>query len=139
MGLAVTMRRDKAKAVWLIFGVLLSGVAARAQSQEPPVAASVESGPPCEPALAKSDCGTPAEPQPPGSIRGMVVDQTGAFVVGAHIRLTRENPAHSQEVVSGEDGIFSFANVAPGPFEVSITSAAFATQTLTGTVRSGGA
>jgi len=137
MGLAVTMRRYKAKAVWLIFGVLLSGVAARAQSQEPPVAASVESGPPCEPALPKSDCGTPAEPQPPGSIRGMVVDQTGAFVVGAHIRLTRENPAYSQEVVSDEDGIFSFANVAPGRFEVSITSAAFATQTLTGTVRSG--
>jgi carboxypeptidase family protein len=137
MGLAVTMRRYKVKAAWLIFGVLLSGVVARAQSQEPPVAASVESGPPCEPALAKSDCGTSAEPQPSGSIRGMVVDQTGAFVVGAHIRLTRENPAYSQEVVSDGDGIFSFANVPPGPFEVSITSAAFATQTLTGTVRSG--
>ncbi len=131
------MRGIKAKAVWLSFGALLCGFPPLAQSQEPPVAASAESAPPCVPAAGKSDCGPVAEPQPSGSINGIVVDQTGAVVVGAHVRLTREDPTFSQEVMSGEDGGFSFARLAPGPFRVTFTSPAFATQTFAGVLRSG--
>jgi len=40
-------------------------------------------------------------------------------------------------VLSGDDGRFSFANVAPGPFQLTITSAGFATQASSGILRSG--
>jgi len=43
----------------------------------------------------------------------------------------------SQEVVSGGDGQFSFAHVAPGPFQLTVTAAGFATQTASGILASG--
>jgi hypothetical protein len=42
-----------------------------------------------------------------------------------------------QETLSTDDGQFSFANVAPGSFRLTITSAGFATQTFAGNLRSG--
>jgi hypothetical protein len=79
--------------------------------------------------------------QSPGTIRGTVVDQSGAVVAGARVRLTGtgagEDQSLHQEVLSGDDGQFSFANIAPGPFQLTITSADFATQTATGILGSG--
>jgi hypothetical protein len=74
-----------------------------------------------------------------GSISGTVVDQSGAVVAGARVRLagTGEDQSLNQEVLSGDDGQFSFANIAPGPFQLTITSAAFATQTFSGILHSG--
>jgi len=40
-------------------------------------------------------------------------------------------------VLSGDDGQFSFTNIPPGPFQLTITSAAFATKTCSGILRSG--
>lgn len=40
-------------------------------------------------------------------------------------------------MLTGDDGQFSFANVAPGAFQLTITSAGFAAQTSSGIVRSG--
>jgi hypothetical protein len=40
-------------------------------------------------------------------------------------------------VLSDEDGQFSFANIAPGPFHLTIESAGFATQTFSGILHSG--
>jgi hypothetical protein len=79
----------------------------------------------------------PATPNPaPGSISGTVVDQSGAVVSGARVTLTGE--AHSsQEVLSGDNGQFSFANVASGAFELTIASPGFATQTSSGVLSSG--
>jgi hypothetical protein len=71
------------------------------------------------------------------SIRGTVVDQSGAVVAGARVMLTGKNPSLNQHVLSGDDGQFSFANVAPGPFQLTITSAGFATQTSSGILLSG--
>ena len=72
----------------------------------------------------------------PGSISGTVVDQSGAVVSGARVTLTEE--AHSnQEVVSGDNGQFSFANVASGAFQLTIASPGFATQTSSGVLTSG--
>ena len=55
------------------------------------------------------------------------------------MKLTRAGQGQSlnQEVLSSSDGQFSFANIAPGPFQLTITSAGFATQTSSGTLRSG--
>jgi len=73
----------------------------------------------------------------PGSIGGTVFDQSGAVVAGARVRLTGEDQSLNQEVLSGVDGQFSFANIAPGSFQLTITSAGFATQTFSGILHSG--
>jgi hypothetical protein len=72
-----------------------------------------------------------------GSISGTVVDPSGAVIVGARIKLAGENQSLSQEVLSGDDGQFSFANIAPGPFQITIKSVRFATHVSTGTLHSG--
>jgi hypothetical protein len=84
---------------------------------------------------------TPAEPLPDqptsGSIRGTLVDQSGALVVGANVALTGEHHSPNREVLSGDNGEFSFTNVAPGPFQLTITSVGFATQTVPGNLLPG--
>jgi hypothetical protein len=76
-----------------------------------------------------------------GSISGTVVDQSGAVVAGARVRLTGtgagDDQSLRQEVLSGGDGQFHFANIPPGPFQLTITSADFATQTTTGILGAG--
>jgi Carboxypeptidase regulatory-like domain len=73
----------------------------------------------------------------PGTISGTVVDQSGAVIVGARVQLTPEDPSRSQQVLTGDDGQFSFANVAPGRFQLTIISPRFATQTSSGSLRPG--
>jgi len=73
----------------------------------------------------------------PGSISGTVVDQSGAVIAGARVRLTGEDQSLKQEVLSGGDGQFSFAGIAPGPFQLTVTAAGFATQTFSGILHSG--
>jgi hypothetical protein len=104
---------------------------------------------------------TLADEQPPiamfGTISGTVVDQSGALIRGARVTLTREgwsgedglnedhsNKDHSnnetlqlREVVTGDDGQFSFTNVTPGAFHLTIESAGLATQTYSGILHSG--
>jgi hypothetical protein len=77
------------------------------------------------------------DPQSSGSISGTIVDQTGAAIAGAKITLTREGQTSKQELQSGDDGQFSFAGIAPGPFELTITSAAFATHSYAGVLHPG--
>lgn len=74
-----------------------------------------------------------------GSICGTVVDQSGAVVAGARATLIRTSEDHSpeQEALSGDDGQFSFANVPPGPFQLTITASGFATQTSSGVLAPG--
>jgi hypothetical protein len=72
-----------------------------------------------------------------GSISGTVVDQSGAVIAGARVRLAGEDQSASQEALSGDDGKFSFAHIAPGPFQLTITAPGFATQTSAGILHSG--
>ena len=74
--------------------------------------------------------------QLPGHVTGTVLDKSGSAVPGAQVRLSREGQATNQEMVTGDDGQFSFANVAPGPFQLTITATSFAMQTFSGTLRS---
>jgi hypothetical protein len=76
-----------------------------------------------------------ASQQAPGSISGTVVDQSGALVSGAQVRLA-EGQMRNQVVLSDDHGQFSFAGVAPGHFQLVISSAGFATQTFSGTLNS---
>ena len=65
------------------------------------------------------------------------MDPTGAVIAGARVKLTRKTHSPSQEGLSGDDGQFSFANIAPGPFQLSITAPGFAAQSSSGTLRPG--
>ena len=84
-----------------------------------------------------SACQVPPNPQLLGSIRGTVVDESGALIAGAQVKLTGDAPSLPQEVASGEDGQFCFANIAAGSFQLSITWPGFAPQTFSGTLKSG--
>src|SRR6201984_272974 len=72
-----------------------------------------------------------------GSISGKVVDQSGANITGAVVKLTREGQSPGLEVTSDEDGLFSFSGVAPGPFHLTISSPDLASQEFSGTIQSG--
>jgi len=69
-------------------------------------------------------------------ISGRIVDQTGVAVVGARIALAGEDPSQSQEVLTGDDGLFTLVNAAPGPFHLTITAAGFAAQEFSGNLSS---
>jgi Carboxypeptidase regulatory-like domain len=104
------------------------GVSVLAQSQQSPAAAATET----LPAGAQQP-----EQQPSGIISGTVIDRTGAAVPGARVTLTRGDQSSAQEAVAGDDGQFFFPNVAPGPFQLTITAAGFATQTSSGILHAG--
>jgi Carboxypeptidase regulatory-like domain len=75
--------------------------------------------------------------QSTGSINGTVVDGSGAAVAGAMVTLARENQSPKQRTVSGDDGQFAFANLAPGIFQITISATGFAMQTSSGTLHAG--
>jgi Carboxypeptidase regulatory-like domain len=78
----------------------------------------------------------PAEQQSAVRISGRIVDQTGVAVVGARITLTGQNSWQSQETLTGDDGLFTFTNAAPGSFHLTMAAAGFATQEFSGILSS---
>ena len=116
-------------------------VAAQAQSQQSPAIPPSDSHQPDPSKIERpSSESLPSTPDPaqrlPGVISGTVTDQTGAAVAGAEIKLTGEaSPARTAS--TAEDGQFSLLNIDPGPFQLTIISPGFATQTFSGTLRSG--
>jgi hypothetical protein len=72
-----------------------------------------------------------------GSISGTIVDLTGAVVVGAQVRLTRGDQSPGAEMLTDDLGQFSFANVAPGPFQLTVSFTDLNTQVISGTVQPG--
>jgi carboxypeptidase family protein len=72
-----------------------------------------------------------------GSISGTVVDPSGAAVANARVQLQREDEPATQEALSAGDGLFSFANVPPGLFKLTVVADGFATQSLSGTLHDG--
>jgi hypothetical protein len=136
---AVIMPRYKAKVAWGSLSILFWCFPALvlAQSQDPPVSAGADTSLPGPLPVGSSARGRLPEPKSPGSITGTVLDSTGAVIVGAHVKLTREDPSSIQEVASDDDGQFSFANITPGPFLLTITLTGFAAQTFSGVLASG--
>jgi len=78
-----------------------------------------------------------SDPQSPGNISGTIVDATGASVVGARVTLTSKEHSVRQEVLTGDNGEFSFTNVAPGQFQITVTSIGFAVGTFSGVLQQG--
>ena len=67
-----------------------------------------------------------------GIIMVTILDQSGAVASGVHVRLTNGDQSATQEVVSGENGQFSFSNVPSGAFHLTVNSANFATEAFSG-------
>src|SRR5208283_1470874 len=72
-----------------------------------------------------------------GTVSGRVVDQTGNGIVGADVKLMRDQEPVIQEVQSDDDGQFTFSHVFPGPLQLTIVAEGFATQVISSTLRSG--
>jgi hypothetical protein len=79
----------------------------------------------------------PAEQQSPGRISGNVVDRTGVAIAGAKVTLTREGQSSKQETLCNDDGQYSFADVLPGLFHLTISAEGFAPQNFSGTLHPG--
>ena len=73
----------------------------------------------------------------PGSVIGTVLDQSGAVSVGTIIRLTPEDKSAYREVISGNNGQFSFSNVPSGHFQLSVSSTGFGNEVYSGDLASG--
>jgi hypothetical protein len=95
--------------------------------------------------LAQSQQAQPqqAQSQPQtGSISGTVVDPDGAFIANAKITLAQPGAVSTaavstREAISDGDGHFVFTDVAPGPFQLSVTALSFAPLEKSGVLHPG--
>jgi len=72
-----------------------------------------------------------------GSINGTVVDPSQAAVAGARVKLSRPDQSTNKEVLTGDQGDFSLPDIAPGPFQLTITAPGFTPQIISGILNSG--
>jgi Carboxypeptidase regulatory-like domain len=141
----------RARLVWLGLSLLVCGAPALAQAQQALVVSPAPNSPAApEPGTSSTEqlqqqpvqqpdqqSNQQPDPQLPGNISGTVVDPSGAAVTGAHVVLTRGDKTPKQEVLSGDDGQFSFASVPPGPFQITADSELFTTQKLSAILHPG--
>jgi Carboxypeptidase regulatory-like domain len=78
-----------------------------------------------------------ADARAAGTIAGTVTDSSGALLSGAQVKLSRANDLKKRATRSGEDGRFSFPDIPPGPFQITITCDGFAEQTVSGLLHPG--
>src|ERR1700720_998793 len=119
--------------VWLSLSVLLCSFPARSQQPAMDQTAKTALGDWKE---TQASGGLQHAEHQAGSISGKVVDQSGANIAGAVVKLTREGQSSGLEVTSNEDGLFAFSNVAPGPFQLTISSPGLASHEFSGTLQS---
>ncbi|HET7105426.1 MAG TPA: carboxypeptidase-like regulatory domain-containing protein [Candidatus Acidoferrum sp.] len=117
---------------------LLCALPAKAQSPQTPTDKGSEQGQSAIAPRSPSPLNTQhPETQVPGTIHGNVLDPNGTAVAGARVKLSRQGDSINPETQAGEDGLYSFAGVAPGPFQLSIAAEGFAAKTVSGIVNSG--
>lgn len=59
------------------------------------------------------------------SLRGVVVDKSGAAVTGAKITLTNVGKALQRQTTTGDDGEYSFVQLAPGTYSLTVEKGGF--------------
>ena len=72
-----------------------------------------------------------------GAVSGTVTDQEGSVAAGANVALSSDNDSSQQETTSGDNGEYSFTNVPPGPFQLTVSAPGFDTKIYSGSVRAG--
>jgi hypothetical protein len=116
--------------VCLGLGVLVCSIPCR--SQQARVAHSSQNNLLDSRSAEASAAGQQTDQQRSGSISGNVVDQTGANISGALVKLEQEGQFSSREALSDGNGQFSFSNVVPGQFHLTITSPGLTSQEFSG-------
>jgi hypothetical protein len=136
---------SKAYRRWLLrFAMVLVSCGSMVNAQSP-VPAETGSGTSIEGSSSPHANNSPQETQElppraaakPGSIVGTILDQSGSVTVGAVVRLTSEDKSFSREVVSGDNGQFSFSNIPPGQFKLSVNSTGFGNELYSGELAPG--
>jgi hypothetical protein len=123
------------RAVWWVFPLWVTlvcvgaGVSMVGQSQPAPVAGTPET-------ISPAPQVTP-DGQQTGSIRGTVVDPSGAVIANVKISLAGQGLTANRETFSDADGQFFFSEVAPGPYQMSFIAAGFAPSQQSGTLHPG--
>jgi N-acetylneuraminic acid mutarotase len=84
-------------------------------------------------AACGSDGGTEVGPDTPGSVRGTINDHTGATVANAVVALTG-NAQADRTTNTAANGVYTFADVPPGPYTLAVTPPAGFTLGTAGTV-----
>ena len=114
-------------ALFIVLGAVpLTCTSSHARQLSPPAESAAGPAPPAQ-----------DQTQPSGIISGTVVDRTGAGVASARIKITPADRTSTQETAADSSGTFFFANILPGPFELTITAPGFAEQTYTGALHGG--
>jgi hypothetical protein len=117
--------------------VVLLGLAAHAWPQSassPPSTPAGHSALPEAPDTQTSVAQQSANAATLGSIHGVVINRDGSVYEGVQIALTRAGltSRFAKTVTSDNNGRFNFTNVSPGPFQLTVSSNGFATQTISG-------
>ncbi len=123
-----------AEGFWVGVGLLACGLLVSAAAQSPPQTTH-------KPKSASTATRSTGQKQLSGIITGTVIDHSGAVAVGAKVQLTRADDQNQKsnvsEVVSGENGDFSFSNLPPGPFHISVTAPGFDPGSYSGELTAG--
>lgn len=80
----------------------------------------------CVVILALSVLEVSAQQSATATLAGVVKDQNGAFVGGAHILLSQKTTNIGRDAVSNSDGFFVITNLAAGTYELKVTARGFA-------------
>ncbi len=126
--------RAKGMLLCICLSALVFSIPSQAQSQQSaPVSGTLSLG------SATTACGitSQSDQQTPGSVSGAVVDPDGNGLTGAQVALVRADRSSSQEALAQDDGQFSFTNVPPGPFHLTVNATGFAAQSIAGNLGSG--
>ena len=136
-GLTPSIRKTSSKLALAIFAatLMLAGSAHSAFAQGAPQQAATDPLPPALPPSAPPMNSNQAK-SPSGTVCGSIIDVTGAPVVGAKITLTRADQS-TDEQFSDENGRFTFTNVKPGEFQLTIASPGFTSQGTSGLLHDG--
>lgn len=118
----------------IMFGLLCAFLLMPAAQAQQPVSGGASSG--SAPPVVKTSSQPQSDLQSTGSISGTVLDAHGALAVGAQLQLTvAGQPA--QQVVSNDNGEYSFSNLPAGPFELTIAAPGFDKKMFSGVLNPG--
>jgi hypothetical protein len=69
-----------------------------------------------------------------GSIVGSVLDPTGAVVTGASVSITGKETGITRDTATNEAGLYTFANVQPGTYDLKVSAPGFRAVARTGLI-----